>query len=193
MSNKLLSSSAMQRTVIVFALLALAVIFVSSVWHRIQSPSLVIETRAQQADRDAMSRVAALMQEVERDPENVRALTELANFFMRTEDWDRAFAFWKRILGIDPENRLALNQAGFTLFQKGRHADAAELFRRLLDLDPENYHSHFNLAIIYKYYLNDQAKAEEHLKNILDIDPDNPELMERVRSELDSPLPEEGP
>ncbi len=191
MSSNYFSSSGMQKTVIILAFLALAAIFLSSVWNRMQSPSLVIETGIQQADREAMTRIAALMQEVERDPENVHALTELAGFFMRNQEWDRAWAFWKRILTIEPENRLALNQAGFAMFRMGNISEAADIFKRLLEIDPDNYHGHFNLAVIYKYYLDEQERAEDHLEKILEINPDNPELLERVRRELDSPASEE--
>ncbi len=192
MNSGLLSSSSMQRAVVAFAILGLAVIFLSSIWYRIQSPSLVVETQTRQADQQMMSRVAGLMQELEQNPENVQAITELAGFFMQNEDWERALTFWKRALDVEPENQLALNQAGFALFQMQEHAEARDMFQRLLDINPENYQGHFNLAIIYKNYLDEPDKAREHLENILEIDPDHPDLLERVRQELDTPAPGEG-
>ncbi len=192
MNSGLLSSSSMQRAVVAFAILGLAVIFLSSIWYRIQSPSLVEETQTRQADQQMMSRIAGLMQEVEQNPENVGAITELASFFMQNEDWDKALSFWKRALDVEPENQLALNQAGFTLFQKQQHTEAKEMFQKLLELNPENYQGHFNLAIIYKYYLDEPEKAMDHLEKIIELDPDHPDLLERVRQELDTPAPGEG-
>ncbi|RQD78844.1 tetratricopeptide repeat protein [Desulfonatronospira sp. MSAO_Bac3] len=192
MSSGLLSSISIRRAVVAFAMLGLAVIFLSSIWYRIDSPSLVEETQTRQADQQMMARIAGLMQEVEQNPENVEAITELAGFFMQNQDWDKALSFWRRALSVDPDNQLALNQAGFTLFQMQQHEEAREKFERLLELNPENHQGHFNLAIIYKYYLDEQEKAREHLEKILEIDPDHPELLERVRQELETPAPGEG-
>ncbi len=192
MSSGLLSSSNIQRAVVAFAIVGLAVIFLSSIWYRIESPSLVEETQTRQADQQMMSRIAGLMQEVEQNPENVEAITQLASFFMQSEDWDKALSFWRRALNVDPDNQLALNQAGFTLFQMQQHAEAREKFHRLLEINPENHQGHFNLAIIYKYYLDEPEKAREHLEKIIEIDPDHPDLLERVRQELETPAPGEG-
>ncbi|WP_291320930.1 tetratricopeptide repeat protein [Desulfonatronospira sp.] len=192
MNSSLLSPSAMQRTVVVFALLGLAVIFLSSIWYRIQSPSLVVETHARQADQQMMARIAGLMQEVQENPENLHAILDLAGFFMQNEEWDRAYSFWNRALELDPDHQLALNQAGFTLFRMGEHARARDKFKRLLEINPENHQGHYNLAIIYKYYLDDQEMAREHFQTILKLDPDNQELLERVRQELETPAPGEG-
>ncbi|WP_291318365.1 tetratricopeptide repeat protein [Desulfonatronospira sp.] len=192
MSSGLLSSTSIQRAVVVLAILGLAVIFVSSVWYRIQSPSLVQETQTRQQDQQMMARIAGLMQEVEQNPQNIEAITQLASFFMQNQDWDKALSFWRRALNVDPDNQLALNQAGFTLFQMQRHAEAREKFDRLLELNPENHQGHFNLAIIYKYYLDEPEKAREHLEKIIELDPDHPDLLERVRQELETPAPGEG-
>ncbi len=193
MKDGLITTAGLQKAVAVFGVVCLVVIFLSSVWNRIQSPSIVIDTHAgQQQQQDMMARVTSLMEEVERNPENVEALSELANAFMRLENWERAFTFWERVLDVEPNHEMALNQAGFTLFQQGRYSQAAEYFQRLLEINPENYHSHFNLAIIYKYHLDEQELAENHLERILELDPDHPELLDRVRQELESPAPGEG-
>ncbi|WP_028574602.1 tetratricopeptide repeat protein [Desulfonatronovibrio hydrogenovorans] len=186
MSNSFISPSAMQKTVAFMAILSLVAIFSTSLWSRVQDPSIIVETRTgpQSQDQAMMAEITALMAEVDRNPENVQALKELAHFFMLMEAWDRAYAFWNRILALEPENDLALNQAGFSLFQLERYPEAVELFESLLEIDPGNYRSHFNLAIIFKYYLDDQQRAVDHFKSILDINPDDEQLLNRVNAEL---------
>jgi len=190
MSNSLISPGTMQKSVAFLAVVCLAVIFLSSLWSRVQNPSITVETRTAPSTQEqaVMAQVSALMAEVEENPENVQALTELAHAFMLMQAWERSYAFWKRILVLEPDNRLALNQAGFTLFQQERYSEAVDYFKALLKLDEENYRSLFNLGIIYKYYLDDQDKAEANFQRILDIGPEDPQVLERVRRELDNPL-----
>jgi len=190
MSNSLISPGTMQKSVAFLAIVCLAVIFLSSLWSRVQNPSITVETRTASSTEEqaVMAQVSVLMAEVEKNPENVQALAELAHAFMLMQAWERSYAFWKRILVLEPENKLALNQAGFTLFQQERYSEAVDYFKALLKLDEENYRSLFNLGIIYKYYLDDQEKAEANFQRILDIGPEDPQLLERVRRELDNPL-----
>jgi len=190
MSNSLISPGTMQKSVAFLAIVCLAVIFLSSLWSRVQNPSITVETRTASSTEEqaVMAQVSVLMAEVEKNPENVQALAELAHAFMLMQAWERSYAFWKRILVLEPENKLALNQAGFTLFQQERYSEAVDYFKALLKLDEESYRSLFNLGIIYKYYLDDQEKAEANFQRILDIGPEDPQLLERVRRELDNPL-----
>ncbi len=187
MSNSLISLNTMQKSVAVMAIVCLAAIFLSSLWSRVQNPGITEEFRTAPASQDQamMAEVSALMAEVDRNPDNVEALTELAHIFMLMSAWERSLAFWQRILSLEPENKLALNQAGFSLFQLERHSEAVEKFDTLLGLDENNYRSHYNLGIIFKYYLDDKDRAKEHFEMILAIEPDDPELLERVSIELE--------
>jgi cytochrome c-type biogenesis protein CcmH/NrfG len=193
MSNSLISPGTMQRSVAFLAIVCLAAIFVFSLLSRVQNPSITVESRSAPSGQEQamLAEVSNLMAEVERNPENIEAMTELAHIFMVMQAWERSLAFWKRVLALEPENKLALNQAGFTLFQQERYSEAADYFEKLLELDEENLRSMFNLGIIYKYYLDDQGRAVGYFQKILDIGPEDPQLIERVRRELDNPLAEQ--
>lgn len=188
MSNSLISLRTMQKSVAFLAIICLAVIFLSSLWSRVQNPGITVEPRSAPSTEEQamMAEVSTLMAEVERNPENIEALTELAHVFMLMQAWERSFSFWKRVLALEPENKLALNQAGFTLFQQERYAEAAGFFEELLKLDAENHRSLFNLGIIYKYYLDDQDKAQAYFEKILDLGSEDQQLLERVQRELDN-------
>ncbi|MCA1743462.1 MAG: tetratricopeptide repeat protein [Desulfonatronovibrio sp.] len=188
MNSGFISIKAMQKIVAVFAMACLLGMFAVSLVNRVQNPGITVENKSAPVaqEQQMMSEVSALMAEVDRNPDNVEALTELAHIFMLMEAWERSFAFWKRILSIEPENRLALNQAGFTLFQQERFSEAVEYFDKILQLEPDNYRSHFNLGIIFKYYLPDEDRATGHFQAILEIGPDDEELIERVNAELES-------
>lgn len=193
MSNSMISPRAMQRSVAFLAIVCLAAIFVFSLLSRVQHPSITVESRSAPSSQEQamLAEVSTLMAEVERNPENIEALTELAHIFMLMQAWERSLAFWKRVLALEPENKLALNQAGFTLFQQERYSEARDFFEKLLEVDEHNLRSMFNLGIIYKYYLDDQDRAVGYFQRILDIGPEDPELIERVQRELDNPLIEQ--
>ncbi len=180
----------MQKSVAVLAMVCLAAIFFSSLWNRVHNPGITVETRVgpSQQEQAMMGQVSTLMAEVERNPENIQALTELAQAFMVMQAWQRAYSFWQRVLALEPDNQLALNQAGFSLFQQERYTEAVDYFETLLKLDNENYRSLFNMGVIFKYYLDDQERATKYFQQILEISPDDEQLLERVRRELDNSL-----
>lgn len=188
MSNSIISPGTMQKSVALLAIICLIAIFSTSLMNRVKNPSIVVESRSAPSSQEQamMSEINALMAEVDRNPDNVRALIELAHIFMLMDAWERALAFWKRVLAIEPENQLALNQTGFSLFQLDRYEESEQFFQALLQLDPDNYRSHYNLGIMYRYYLNDHDSAEFHFQRILEISPEEPQLMERVQRELET-------
>lgn len=193
MSNTMINSEFTSKIVALVSMICLAVIVAVSLINRIQDPGITVQTRSgpSQQEQAMMSQLTELMAEVERNPDNASALAELAHIFMLMEAWERSLHFWEKLLELEPDDPMALNQAGFCLFQLERHQEAVAYFEKLLGLDPDNYHSHFNLGIIFKYYLNDQDRAEKHFQAILEISPDDPALLDRVRQELQAAPVEE--
>ncbi|MFW5730104.1 MAG: tetratricopeptide repeat protein [Desulfonatronovibrionaceae bacterium] len=193
MNNTMINPGFVRKSTALVSMICLAAILAVSLIDRIQDPGITVQTGSgpSQQEQAMMSQLTELMTEVERNPDNVQALTELAHIFMLMEAWERSLNFWERVLALEPEDPMALNQAGFCLFQLERHEEAVTYFEKLLDIDPENYHSHFNLGIIFKYYLNDQDRAEKHFQAVLDISPDDPAFLDRVRQELQAAPAEE--
>ena len=54
----------------------------------------------------------------------------------------------------------------------------------MLSIEPHNYHAHYNLGVIYKYYLSQPDKAATHFQAVVDASPDDPGLMSNARREL---------
>ena len=177
-----------QKTVSLFGLGCLLLIFVSSLVYRVKSPSLtlVVHNKQEQA-QNPMMEIVSLMQTLEKEPDNIQVLTSLGNRFMYMRAWEKAMDFWGRVLDIEPENKMALNQIGVCYFELGKYPQARDTFLKLIKIDNKNYRAYYNLAIIYKYYLDNKDEAKKYLQKILDMRPDDKELLEAVQREMHSP------
>ncbi|NLW80655.1 MAG: tetratricopeptide repeat protein [Desulfovibrionales bacterium] len=180
-----------RQRVVVFVFACLAALVFAGVVYRVENPSIVQHEERQQMPASGgmqgmgdMAGISGLMKKLQENPEDMEAMRSLGMSFMEMRAWDKAMSFWDMILTRAGNDVMALNQKGFCLFELERYAEAAELFEKMLGIESGNHHAHFNLGIIYKYYLSDPDKAAAHFQAVLDASPNDPELMESTRREL---------
>lgn len=151
-----------------FAVAMAALLGLAALAYRVEHPSIVVrEDRPPAAEgMGSMAEVSALMSRVQANPEDLDALRQLGALFMRMGAWERAMGFWDTLLAKAPQDLEALNQKGVCLFQLGRHAEAAEVFSRMLAVDGANAHAHYNLGVLYAYYLNATDTARQHFEAV---------------------------
>lgn len=186
-------STAARHRVLVFLLIALGVMFFSTVVYRVENPSLVQreEAREMPASRsggmggDNMAGISAMMQKLQNDPDNVELMRALGMAFMDMHAWDKSISFWDMVLKRNEEDIMALNQKGFCLFELEKYAEASLLFEKMLTLEEHNPRAHFNLGIIYKHYLSEPEKARAHFQAVVDAASDAT-LTENARKELEN-------
>lgn len=83
------------------------------------------------------------------NPKNTHALLMLGNIYARYfNDKPAALVFFQRILEIEPENYLALNNIGGTLAEIGNLTDAKHFFEKALQSNPNYTNAHLGLAIL---------------------------------------------
>jgi len=175
-------SSSVQKVAVLLSLLFLAVILVSFVVYRTDNPSL---TRQEKAAENSMGDMTSLMQRLQENPEDKEALFRLGQRFMQMQAWDKALEFWNRLQKLEPENKHVLTQKGFCLFQKEEYEQAAGIFKKILELDARDYRAHYNLGMLYKYYLKKPDPARTHLQKVLEYLPaDKKDLRQDVQKEL---------
>jgi tetratricopeptide (TPR) repeat protein len=181
MTNKA-NLSSVQKVAALLSLLFLVVILVSFVVYRIDHPSL---TRHEQVAADPMSDMTSLMERLQENPEDKQALFMLGQRFMQMQAWDKALEFWNRLQKLESENKSVLTQKGFCLFQKDKYEQAAGIFKEILRMDAEDYRAHYNLGMLYKYYLEKPDLARTHLQKVLEFLPaEEGDLRENVKKEL---------
>ncbi|GFK94270.1 hypothetical protein NNJEOMEG_02112 [Fundidesulfovibrio magnetotacticus] len=153
-------------------LLCLAGMFVWSFVYRAEHPALVASVEMRGGDPhggegDPMQAVMAAMSRLQANPEDVDAMEEAAGAFAAAEMWDKALAVLEKAAVKAPDEKHILNLHGVTLFRLERPAEAAKKFERLLALEPGNFQGQFNLAAVYKYGLEDMAKARPLFEAVL--------------------------
>lgn len=189
-TNNAFPQSGRART-LVFILVALAILVFASVVYRVENPSIVQKEEAHQMPGgDAMGQmgdmtgISAMMKKLQDNPNDLEAMRGLGMAFMDMKAWDKSLSFWDMILERAENDVMALNQKGFCLFELEKYAEAAELFTKMLEVEPKNQRAHFNLGIIFKYYLSQPEKAVEHFQLVMDGEADDSQLIENARREL---------
>jgi tetratricopeptide (TPR) repeat protein len=177
--------------VVYFLLVSLAVLFFAAVVYRVEHPSIVQREEARQmpggGGMDAMgdmSGLSAMMKKLQDNPDDMETMRSLGMTFMEMKAWDKSISFWDMILERVDDDIMALNQKGFCLFEMEKYAEATEYFERMLRVEPQNPRAHFNLGIIFKYYLEEPEKAVPHFQAVVDSRPDDPQLLKNAEREL---------
>ncbi|MFI2458191.1 tetratricopeptide repeat protein [Streptomyces sp. NPDC019539] len=100
---------------------------------------------------------------------NAHALLQAGLLQTQYRDLDGAEATFKRVLEMDPENKLAWYNVGVVSAQDGRPADALKAYDSALEIDPSFTSALFNQAVLLKR--NDPDRAITLLKRTVSINP----------------------
>ncbi|MDR2801571.1 MAG: hypothetical protein LBB52_09985 [Desulfovibrio sp.] len=130
--------------------------------------------------------IGALMRSLRENPNDPDILGKIAEIFISTADWVRAEIFLNRSILSRPGDPRPRRLLGLVLHRQGRNAEAAEILEETLKnhTDPDTL---YNLAIIYKYSLDNRNRAEELLNILTGLPQADPNLKEKGRKELDLP------
>jgi tetratricopeptide (TPR) repeat protein len=121
---------------------------------------------------DMESAVAAMVEALKLDPNNVDALNNLAFIYADLMNQpDKAMPLVDRVLALRPRDPSVLDTAGWVNFKAGNDDKAKDYLRQSLKLLDENGIAHVHLAYVY-FKLNDRPGAQEHLKRAMDLRPD---------------------
>ncbi|MDR1491002.1 MAG: tetratricopeptide repeat protein [Desulfovibrio sp.] len=130
--------------------------------------------------------VGELMRSLRENPNDPDTLGKIAEIFISGADWVRAEIFLNRSILSRPGDPRPKRLLGMVLHRQGRNAEAAKLLEEALKnhTDPDTL---YNLAIIYKYSLDNRSRAEELLNVLAGLPQADPNLKEKGRKELDTP------
>jgi tetratricopeptide (TPR) repeat protein len=112
---------------------------------------------------------------LEKDPDNIPALTQLSEIFYTNEVYDKALQYYKSLVRIAPihpevdEGKVAL-RAGICLCKAQEWADALKYLLQSSLKDNSNFDVNYNLGLVYSN-MKDYAKAVPCLKKALIINP----------------------
>jgi hypothetical protein len=117
-----------------------------------------------------------LVEAAERNPKDIPILAQLAQFYDRMREEDRAASLYQRVLVLDPNHVATAVNLGVFLARQGRVTDAIALWEKALSRAPGQSGTRINLAVALARS-GDKARAIAALQTALDYDPTNQQAI----------------
>jgi hypothetical protein len=135
------------------------------------------------------AKVAALMQKITTNPKDTASYQALGDIYFAALDYKNASVFEQKVLGVDPNNQIALLAGGAAQFNLGNAAAAKKLWVNAATLYPKSAEVHYDLGFLYMSQTPpDSANMTAEWKKVVAIDP-NSALAKTVSSHLASSTP----
>ena len=172
-----------QRSILLLAGSGLGLILATALSYFMDNPGLVQHTStgtpvsvSQQpvsVQNEMPDGVVNLMRRLQDAPNDMDALTALAQHFIHTQEWDKAETFALRAVLSAPNDPRPLHTLGIIQHSTGRNEEAASSLEKALGMksDPSTCYS---LGILHAYYLDNPDKGITYLKQVLAA-PESPE------------------
>lgn len=119
------------------------------------------------------------------DPTNFQAWVALGNEYFDGNQFMDAIEAYDKALAIQPNSPDVLTDQGVMFKRLGWFDRAIQNFSKANELDPTHATSVYNLGVVYRYDLQDFAKAQAAWTRFLEINPTGPG-SDRVRQDLES-------
>jgi len=121
---------------------------------------------------------------VEKEPENRNAWVQLGHNYFDSNQYVEAVEAYDKALALDGNDPDILTDQGVMFRKLGWYDRAVQNFEKAFKINSLHTQSVYNLGIVYRYDLNDFAKATEAWEKFLAIAPPGPSV-DQVRTEVE--------
>lgn len=129
-------------------------------------------------------KIGELKNIVAADSGNFQAWVALGNEYFDSNQFMDAIEAYDKALEIQPDSPNVLTDQGVMFRRLGWFDRAIQNFTKANEIDPSHATSVYNLGIVYRYDLQNFAKAQEAWIKFLEINPTGPG-SDRVRQDLE--------
>lgn len=136
-----------------------------------------------QADAKNQAHIMELMQKLQNNPNDAETLLHLAQEFAQEGNLDAAKNLAERAYVAAPSDHRPSYLMGVLLARQEKWPEAAENLERSLRIK-DDAAARYSLAVIYRYHLNQEAKAREYCEIAAKICED-PALASMIRAEME--------
>jgi cytochrome c-type biogenesis protein CcmH/NrfG len=126
---------------------------------------------------DTRARITGLEKMVAAQPTNVQALTQLGNDYFDTGAFDKAVETYQKVLAIDPRNADVMTDMGTSYRKLGKTGECVAAFRKALEVDPDHSLALFNLGLVLRDDVKDNAEALKAWERFLQKAGDSPHAV----------------
>ena len=161
----------------------------SSVVSAIEPPDLtrkVVITAAmsEESKKQALEKIGQIIEPLKGDPNLFSNWVELGSYMKLIGDYDGAVVYWKYAAAIRPKSFIPLANLGDLYLHNIKDiAKAEKNYLTALMVGPDQPMVYAKLAELYRYFLKDDTKAKQVLRDGIDK---NPSASERLKYILDN-------
>ena len=132
------------------------------------------------------AQVATLMQALQKSPNDVEVLRQLADTYYQGGDFATAGTFFDKIITIDAKNVNALLGRGATAYNVGDATLAEKDWKQVIALDPKNVDAHYYLGFMYLDSASpDLDKVKAEWNKVIELAPDS-DIAKTIKQHLGS-------
>lgn len=132
----------------------------------------------------AMEQVQQLRAYVEKNPNDARAVRDLANLNYDIGNWQRAAELYEQFLKLVPDEVDVMTDLGACLRNLGKPAEALAVLRAAKSKAPEHWQARYNEVLILGFDLGRMDEAAVAAAELKKLQPNNPDVV-RLADEID--------
>ncbi len=121
---------------------------------------------------DWAQHITHLKESLDKDPNNVKTLGQLANAYYEAQDFRNSIESYLTILGLVDKKSEVYQDLGIVYRRDGQFEKSIESFNKAIEENPENIQALFNIGVVQYHDLNDEAGAKKTWQKLADIKPD---------------------
>ncbi len=131
-------------------------------------------------ERNYSRAIYYLQESLDRAPDNIQAMTTLASAYDELKDFNQSEALYLKLMELDPENPLILNNYAYHLAVRGiRLEEALGMGLLAIEEDPGNAAYLDTVGWIY-FRLQDYEKAVDYIRKSITLQGDSAEVYEHL-------------
>jgi Flp pilus assembly protein TadD len=131
-----------------------------------------------------LQEIASLRRVIEQQPDNLQALTRLANLYHDAQMWNEAIGFYERALEVSPGDPNLMTDMGICFQGLQQFERALELFRTAHASHPDHWQSLYNTAVVSGLRMGRFDDAYAALDRLQQFEPARP-YLEQLRRAID--------
>jgi Flp pilus assembly protein TadD len=131
-----------------------------------------------------VEQVQQLRAHVEKNPNDSRAVRELANLNYDIGNWQRAAELYGQFLKLVPDDVDVMTDLGACLRNMGKSAEALAVLQRAKAKNPQHWQARYNEVLILGFDLGRLEEAAVAAAELRSLEPGNPDVT-RLADEID--------
>ncbi|MCX5875072.1 MAG: tetratricopeptide repeat protein [Deltaproteobacteria bacterium] len=129
------------------------------------------ETQAKKLTAEQTQQLLQLELEVQKNPANVEAWTNLGHLYFDSDQADKAITAYNKSLALAPNNADVLTDLGVMYRQAGNPQQAVASFDKAIQANAKHETARFNKGIVLLYDLKDQPGGIAAWQGLVSINP----------------------